>query len=361
MQKLKVIVIDGQSSAPEFYLWAMSDAPDIELSGICTNAAEAVALVSKSQPDVVVLDAELTGRPTPSEILERIKVQLPDTGVLAAVSNSSATAKVLIASGAFEYFVRRVAASDGKNLSDEDREHQRNMLLLKIRAFNSRRLSRKARGASTESGTSASSTLAAHGVTSKSRFDIVAVGVSTGGPEALMTFVAGLPEWFALPVVITMHMPKDFTASMALSLSKVSRHPVTEAVHGESVNSGHIYLAPGGKHCGVTIGHDNRLYFALNDDPPENACRPSVEVLFRTVEACCHGRVIVVMLTGMGADGAKGYELLKNAGAWTIAQDEASSIVWGMPGTVVTAGLVREVLPLSRIAPRIAVLSMEEE
>jgi two-component system, chemotaxis family, protein-glutamate methylesterase/glutaminase len=181
---------------------------------------------------------------------------------------------------------------------------------------------------------------------------LLAVGSSTGGPQALFTLVQGLGRSLGVPVVMTQHMPATFTPILADHLTRLGLMPCTEARDGESLVAGRIYLAPGDKHLLVEGGRTG-LRARLTTDPPENFCRPSVDPMLRSAAAACEGRVLVAMLTGMGHDGLAGTKKVIDAGGAAIGQDEASSVVWGMPGAVAEAGLCHAVLPLPKIAPKL--------
>lgn len=179
------------------------------------------------------------------------------------------------------------------------------------------------------------------------RRTLLAIGCSTGGPEALSTVLADFPADFPAPIVIVQHMPPDFTAVLAQTLARVTPLQVSEVTEGVVPRAGEVWIAPGHRHV-VTVDASGRL--ALDDGPEVKNCRPSVDVLFATV-AKTHGRLAVAaVLTGMGDDGADGAADLVAAGAHLIAQDEASSVVWGMPGAVVHRDLPHEVVPLRRMA-----------
>jgi len=182
------------------------------------------------------------------------------------------------------------------------------------------------------------------------------MGVSTGGPEVLAEIIPEFPAWFPLPIVIVLHMPKHFTGRMAEALDRKSELAVSEAAEGDVLQPGHVYLAPGGLH--LVLDRDTRQRIALRtvDDPPENGCKPSVDVLFRSAARVLGHRVLAVVLTGMGEDGTRGLGELKKHKVRVLVQDEATSVVWGMPGSAVRAGYADEVLPLGRIAPRISEL-----
>jgi two-component system, chemotaxis family, protein-glutamate methylesterase/glutaminase len=181
---------------------------------------------------------------------------------------------------------------------------------------------------------------------------LLAVGSSTGGPQALFTLVQGLGRSVGVPVVITQHMPATFTPILADHLNRLGLMPCTEARDGESLVAGRIYLAPGDRHL-LVEGSRHGLRAHLTTDPPENFCRPSVDPMLRSASVACEGRVLVAMLTGMGQDGLAGTRKVIEAGGAAIGQDEASSVVWGMPGAIAQAGLCNAVLPLPKIAPRL--------
>jgi two-component system, chemotaxis family, protein-glutamate methylesterase/glutaminase len=181
---------------------------------------------------------------------------------------------------------------------------------------------------------------------------LLAVGSSTGGPQALFTLVQGLGRAVGVPVVMTQHMPATFTPILADHLNRLGMMPCTEARDGESMVANRIYLAPGDKHL-VIEGGRTGLRTRLSSDPPENFCRPSVDPMLRSASAACEGRVLVAMLTGMGRDGMAGTAKVVESGGAAIGQDEASSVVWGMPGAIALAGLCHAVLPLPKIAPKL--------
>jgi two-component system chemotaxis response regulator CheB len=181
---------------------------------------------------------------------------------------------------------------------------------------------------------------------------LLAIGSSTGGPQALFKLVPGLGIGLRVPVVVAQHMPATFTPILADHLSKLGGLPCTEAKNGEALRAGHIHLAPGDYHLTIeaTAGV---LRSRLTRDPPENFCRPSVDAMLRSAAAACDGRVLCAMLTGMGHDGLAGTRAVIERGGIAVAQDEATSVVWGMPGAIAQAGLCYAVLPLPRIAPKL--------
>jgi two-component system, chemotaxis family, protein-glutamate methylesterase/glutaminase len=181
---------------------------------------------------------------------------------------------------------------------------------------------------------------------------LLAVGSSTGGPQALFTLVQGLGKTLNVPVVMTQHIPATFTPILAEHISKLGGLPCAEAKDGEPMQAGRIYLAPGDRHLLVDRAR-GVLQARISTDPPENFCRPSVDPMLRSAAVACDGRVLVTMLTGMGQDGLAGTRRVVEAGGSAVAQDETTSVVWGMPGAVAQAGLCNAVLPLPQIAPKL--------
>jgi two-component system chemotaxis response regulator CheB len=175
------------------------------------------------------------------------------------------------------------------------------------------------------------------------------IGCSTGGPEALATVVPQLPASLPVPVLIVQHMPPVFTRQFAERLDRLSALHVVEAVDGTPLLPGTVHLAPGDRHLVVEPDPGGRFRTALTEEPPENYCRPAVDPLFRSAVAAYGGAVLGVVLTGMGSDGRQGAGAIREAGGTVLVQDQATAVVWGMPGAVAQAGLADEVLPLDRI------------
>jgi two-component system chemotaxis response regulator CheB len=182
---------------------------------------------------------------------------------------------------------------------------------------------------------------------------VLLIGSSTGGPQALMSLVAEIgPVIDRFPVLITQHMPPTFTTILAEHLARSSHRPAHEAVDGEIVKAGRIYLAPGGRHMRV-VRHGADAAIALDDGPPVNFCKPAVDPLFTSAIDVWQGAIMSVILTGMGSDGMRGGKEIVAAGGSVIAQDECTSVVWGMPGAAANAGICAAVLPLNQIAPKL--------
>jgi two-component system chemotaxis response regulator CheB len=182
---------------------------------------------------------------------------------------------------------------------------------------------------------------------------VLLIGSSTGGPQALMSLVAEIgPVIDRFPVLITQHMPPTFTTILAEHLARTSRRPAHEAIDGEIIKAGQIYLAPGGRHMRV-VRHGADAAIALDDGPPVNFCKPAVDPLFTSAIDVWQGSIMSVILTGMGSDGMRGGKDIVAAGGTVMAQDEASSVVWGMPGAAANAGICAAILPLNQIGPKL--------
>ncbi|HEX6984527.1 MAG TPA: CheB methylesterase domain-containing protein, partial [Planctomycetaceae bacterium] len=188
---------------------------------------------------------------------------------------------------------------------------------------------------------------------------VLVVGASTGGPKALTEVLAGLGRGFRLPILLVQHMPPLFTPLLARHLEKDCGRPAGEAADGEPILPGRTYVAPGGFHLAVER-RDGRAVAVLTQEPPEHFCRPSVNPLFRSAARVYGPAALAVMLTGMGEDGLEGAHEVVAAGGRLLAQDEATSVVWGMPGAVARAGLAEQVLPLDAIAPAVRRLCRTE-
>ena len=179
------------------------------------------------------------------------------------------------------------------------------------------------------------------------------IGSSTGGPQALMTLVSEIGAVIdRFPVLITQHMPPTFTTILAEHLARSSKRPAHEGIDGELVKAGQIYLAPGGKHMRV-VKQGANIAIALDDGPPVNFCKPAVDPLFQSAINVWQGGILAVVLTGMGSDGMRGGKDIVAAGGNVIAQDEATSVVWGMPGAAANAGICAAILPINQIAPKL--------
>lgn len=184
----------------------------------------------------------------------------------------------------------------------------------------------------------------------------IAIGSSTGGPQALAAVLSRLMPPPPVPIVIVQHMPAGFTAMLAEHLNRLGGPPCAEAQDGEQLLAGRAYIAPGDRHLIIEGRPGGTLTARLTKDPPVNFCRPAVDPMLRSLAAACGGRLVTAILTGMGQDGLAGCRVVSSAGGLVLAQDEASSVVWGMPGAVARAGLAAAQIPPDAIGDRIAAI-----
>jgi two-component system, chemotaxis family, protein-glutamate methylesterase/glutaminase len=303
----------------------------------------AIEQIRLKAPDVMTLDVEMP-RMNGLEFLRKLMAVRP-LPVIRISSRTRQGADVTMRAlelGAVD-FVEKPADLTQFEASAND-------IAEKIRAANSARVARHGLAAAVPRETPLRHT---PGPTARDR--VIAIGASTGGVEALREVLAGLPERMP-PILIAQHMPAGYTDTFARRLNSICRIDVKQAEDGETALNGAAYIAPGGRHL-TLVRRSSAYVLRVTDDPPVNRHRPSVDPLFRTVAKAALGRAIGVMLTGMGADGAQAMLDLSKAGAYTIAQDESSCVVFGMPRQAISVGAVREVMPLGQIGRRLVELS----
>ncbi len=350
---LKVMIVDDSAVIRGIFRRTLEAEPTIEVVASVSNGQQAVDALAKQLVDVVVLDIEMpvmdgmTALPKLLEIAPGVKVIMAST----LTEKNAAISLEALQKGAADYIPKPTAKYEIHSADAFKRE-----LVDKIKALGGQsvRAPKKAPPAvdrATSVSTKSAGIATAPRSVSKVPPRIIAIGSSTGGPQALFKVFEGLKGHIDhLPVVIAQHMPKAFTGILAEHLSKVANVRCGEGVDGEPLEAGRIYVAPGDYHMFI-VKSGSGCVIRLNQDPPENYCRPSVEPLFRSVAKEFGPATLALMLTGMGHDGLQASETLVETGATLIAQDEESSVVWGMPGAVANAGLCAEILPIDRIAP----------
>lgn len=316
--------------------------PDMVVTGVSTDGASGLELVRRTQPDLLVLDLEMGGM-SGIEVLRALRVENPRLPVLvfSAVSQRGAaiTVEALI-EGARDYLPKPSSLGPG-SAPGAVLLH----LATKIRALT--------RGPG-KSGAQQAPPAAVRRHRPARRPQVIVIGGSTGAPEALATVLPELPGSLPVPIVIAIHMPAGFTATMAQSLDRRCALRVRESVDGAPLEAGTIWLAEGGRHLEVAgPAGAGQASLRASDAPPVNFCRPSVDVLFESASDVFGHGVLAVQLTGMGKDGVAGATTIAERGGTVIAQDQASSVVWGMPGAVVEAGVADEVLHVDAIAARL--------
>ncbi len=345
MPKLRVLVVDDAVVVRRLVSDALNADPELEVCGTASNGKLALDLLPQLAPDAVTLDVEmpeLDGLSTLKELRKKWP-RLPVIMLSALTEKGASVTLDCLAAGASGY----VTKPAGVGSMAAAVERVRGELAPMLKAL----CQRKSPGGSSLSQRPMVARPKVPGV-ARPNAEIVAIGVSTGGPNALAEVIPALPATLGVPVVVVQHMPPVFTRLLAERLASKSAVPVSEAIDGETLRPGHVYIAPGDFHM-TLHRHGNDVRIALNQEPPENSCRPAVDPLFRSVSALYGGKCLGVVLTGMGKDGLRGCEVMREQGAQILAQDEETSVVWGMPGFVAREGLADEVLPLSRVAPEI--------
>jgi two-component system chemotaxis response regulator CheB len=351
-EPLRILIVDDSRIFRSALEGALKEHPGVRVVGSVWSGEKAVEFVRDSPPDLVTLDLNMPGRgglETLGDIrqLNDSRPDRPPVGVLLVSALTERGAAITVeglARGAFDFIRKPDGPDDRANAASLQQQ-----LFEKIDLFAQRRW---------RSGLVAApprKPVAATPAARPGRFQAVAVGASTGGPEALARLLPDLTRRSSVPLFIVQHLPRGMTRYFAESLGRKCMYRVVEASDGEVVEPRTAYIAPGGRHM-VLWKQGDRVAIALNDRPPENGCRPSVDVFFRSVAAAYPRSVIAIILTGMGTDGAKGLGPLKRSGAYVIAQDEPTSVVWGMPGAAVATNQVDEILPLEGIGPTAASL-----
>ena len=317
--------------------------PAIQIVARVANGQLAIAEVARAKPDVLILDIEM---PVMDGITALPGLLKADPGLRIIMASTLTTRGADIAMRAL-----RLGAADyvpkPSSIGTANDDHFRTELISKVKGL-ARRRHRLPMLATRPTTGGAIVTRPAPILPPR----LLAIGSSTGGPQALFTLIHQLGRGVTVPVVLTQHMPATFTPILAEHITKLGGLPCAEARDGEPLVGGRIYLAPGDKHL-VLDGSAAAPRARLTTSPPENFCRPSVEPMLRSAAAVYGGRVLIAMLTGMGHDGLDGTRQIVEAGGAAVAQDEATSVVWGMPGAVARAGLCHAVLPLPRIAAKL--------
>ena len=358
-ETLKVVIVDDMLTYRIILSSLLRKIPGVKVVGSASNGKEALEKIKTLKPDLVTLDIEMPvmdGLKT----LEEIKKNWPEIGVImvsgANKKNADITVKAL-QRGALSFIVKPDA-----NSPEEAKEYLLSSLRKEIGAFIEGLRKRVPRRRPTPKIPERPTTKKAPErpttrVVPPRNPQVVALGISTGGPKALSEVIPKLPGDLPFPIVLVQHMPPLFTKSLADSLDRKSKLKVKEAEKGETVEPGTVYIAPGGHHMVVKKSGVKRI-IDLNDNPPEHGCRPAVDVLFRSVaEAFEPKKTVAVVMTGMGDDGCQGAAMLKRKGAYCIAQNEESCVVYGMPRCLVEKGIAHEVLDLSEIPRAITKLA----
>jgi len=355
---IRVLIVDD-SAVARGILGRMVDAQeDMRVATTATNGRDALDALRLQQVDVVLLDVEmpvmdgLTALPLIAERYPNVRVLITS----ALTRHSASLEKRALGLGAVDYVYKPATRGTGA----VGVEAAATEIVGKIRAVaHQSARDRATRAQRPEDGAAVPPPRGLRAPQAVGDFEpqVLVLAASTGGPNALATLVAGLPRDFPLPVLVTQHMPPIFTNMFAQRLARESNLPCDEAKDGEDLLPGHIYVAPGDRHLTVVgPGIVRTPTLHVSSDPPEHHCRPAADPMFRTAAQAFPNGVLAVVLTGMGEDGRDGCAVVAAAGGRIIVQDESSSVVWGMPGSVVSSGIPCSILPLRSISAHVASL-----
>jgi two-component system chemotaxis response regulator CheB len=344
-RRIRVLIVDDSAVMRGLLRSVLLSDPDIEVAGTAADGASALDCFRLQRPDLVLLDLEMPVMDG-LETLRKLRARGLTMPVIICSSLTQRGAHVTIealASGASDY-VAKPAGQNGREAAIRTLAQE---LIPKIHALTGQL---RARPAAAPRAT-LPLTPAPLPPQVPPKPSVLAIGVSTGGPAALDVLLPELPANFPLPVLIVQHMPEAFTRLLAERLDLRCSLRVCEAAEGMTATAGCVYIAPGNWHMEAHPGTPVTIH--LTQDPPENHCRPAADILFRSAARVYGSGVLAVVLTGMGHDGLAGARIIREQGGTVLAQDQATSTVWGMPGAVVQAGLAYKVLPLAAIAPEI--------
>lgn len=359
MKRLEIIVVDDSVIEREVISSALAKNERLNVVCVARNGKDALSKLEAIGADALILDLnmpEMDG----FELLSRIRGLDRAPGVIVVSgSESPADRKRALESGALA-FVQKPGSGRATNSIGylEELVAELEKLAGPVPPATPRSAKRSSPSAAVmrtdlpaTAPTGTSDGACERRGTPPARVDVVVVGASTGGPDALHTFISSLPKSFRTPLLITQHMPPGFTTQFAQRLNRASHLDIQEAAGGEFLEPGRAYLAPGGHHMVVRRGsRDPRPVVGLDDGPPENSCRPAADPMFRSAVEVFDSHVLAVIFTGMGMDGFAGSQLVSDRGGWVMAQDQQSSVVWGMPGYVARAGIADRIVPLDRMA-----------
>jgi two-component system chemotaxis response regulator CheB len=351
MPKIRILVVDDALVFRRLVSEELNNDPELEVVGTAPNGRIALAKMPQLAPDLVILDIEMPemdGLATLAE-LRKLYPRLPVIMFSAHTERGAVATLDALSLGASDYFTKPTSV-DGL---DASLEVIRRELIPQIKTLCARAACEPrspARSGRSGEVPAISGPRSAH--RTPRAVQVLAIGASTGGPNALAEVFATLPGDFPVPIVIVQHMPPMFTRLLAERLS--ARFPIGfyEGVSGSVLQPGQAWIAPGDHHM-IVVRDGTQVRLLVHQDPPENSCRPAVDVLFRSVASAYGAGTLAVVLTGMGQDGLRGCEVIREAGGQILVQDEASSVVWGMPGYVARANLADRILPLAVIGDEI--------
>ncbi len=347
--KIRVMIVDDSTVTRSLLRAVLTEDPDIEVVAQAVNGKLALPRVNYYKPELIILDNEMPEM-TGLETLEVLRKDHPEVGVIMFSSHTIEGARVTIQAlelGALD-FVTKPHEGDG-----DAKEYIKNKLIALIKIISRKRRTGGIRVPSEEKRTTIvtppAETVAAR---ANGSYEVVGLGISTGGPAALRELLPAIPGKMHGAILVVQHMPPLFTKQLAESLNQITDLEVVEAVDGMPVQNGYVYIAPGGKHM-IVSSESGRYLIRVTDTEPVANCKPSVNVLFKSIAEVYGRSAAAVIMTGMGNDGTEGMRLLKQKGSYLFAQNEASSLVYGMPAHPVKEGLLSESLDIQGIAGRI--------
>jgi two-component system chemotaxis response regulator CheB len=341
-RKIRVLIVDDSVIACKILSETLSLDPGIEVAGTALSGSIALSRLSAIDPDLVMVDLDMPVMDGLQTLLEikKIRPKLPVIMCSALFAPGNRHAMQALLGGAADWVAKPSAHMNGGGLDAFAGD-----LSGKIKSiFGSKTI--PGLTSAPAAAQMAAFPIRDFGGRPRGVPEILAIGVSTGGPQALVELLTRLPADFPAPIVIVQHMPPLFTKSLAVSIGGKSRIKVDEGFEGCRLEPGRAWIAPGGSHMQV-VKRKGGYELALNSDDPVNSCRPSVDVLFKSVVEAFGSKVLVVILTGMGQDGLAGAEAVRRADGTVFVQDQASSVVWGMPGMIAKAGLADKIVPLT--------------
>ena len=357
---IRVMIVDDSAVIRGLFTRVLESDNDIQVVASVGDGALALKAIERTDVDLVLLDIEMPNMDGLTA-LPKLLLAKPNLVVVMASSLTERNADISLRAlrmGATDYVTKPSSREAMRDADDFKRD-----LVSKVRALGRRHGEPVSARASTAISGRAAALAPAKGEpvivlrpASKSKPEVLAIGSSTGGPQALSEVLRSITKSISLPILITQHMPPTFTSILATHIGQATGWPSAEARDGDVIESRHIYVAPGGHHMLVET-QGTRKVIRLSDAPPENFCKPAVDPMLRSIANAYGPSVLVVILTGMGYDGRSGGKVIVQHGGTIIAQDKATSVVWGMPGAVATSGLCSAVLPLKELGPHVSKLA----